>query len=424
MFMGHIRVFSAIIFLVFGVASAAQICERRNFIQDLTGVTEAQLAQNIGAYFTSVDSYEMAMARKTYTLHNLATRQKWSAGFFREFSLGELDPLLEAIHERPGNGKFSLVMGHQTSQLTPAQRAQVSIQDLQADPHNADAVFQVASNFNALEGTSPLVQPSLSEYVDDLTQGPAASIAAAPGLILRRYVLSMREEINFLSNVTDQYGEHIPVTNGYPRFDYFSRLDPHAAAERLGNFSGFDVKNARVGYHGDQSVAFGSWPDSGHHTKLANDQQRINQVFTAALDLGTASGSGLALAVLTPAARNSIEMIAKKLLRVAYEGTIRAAIVNGKNKVFLTLVGGGVFKNKLDWIADAITATQADVVAFGLDVTVVVYDATKHEDQEDSAAFKTKIENLVAKTHGTSTMLHPATPIVQVVHELVPDVVP
>ena len=42
------------------------------------------------------------------------------------------------------------------------------------------------------------------------------------------------------------------------------------------------------------------------------------------------------------------------ILKAAYEGTIRAAHMHGKQKVFLTIIGGGIFRNKLNWIAEAI----------------------------------------------------------------------
>jgi hypothetical protein len=45
------------------------------------------------------------------------------------------------------------------------------------------------------------------------------------------------------------------------------------------------------------------------------------------------------------------EGFAQPFLDAAYEGTIRVARMFGKRKVFLTLVGGGVFRNDLDWLA-------------------------------------------------------------------------
>ena len=48
----------------------------------------------------------------------------------------------------------------------------------------AGTVFQVASQFNALESPGPCVPP-ISDYYFDPTQGPRASISAYPGLAAR-----------------------------------------------------------------------------------------------------------------------------------------------------------------------------------------------------------------------------------------------
>jgi len=61
-------------------------------------------------------------------------------------------------------------------------------QSLHADPDNAGALFQVASQFNLLEMPSQHVTPErgVGVYEHDLTQGPACAVAAGAG-----YDLSM-----------------------------------------------------------------------------------------------------------------------------------------------------------------------------------------------------------------------------------------
>lgn len=51
------------------------------------------------------------------------------------------------------------------------------------------ATFQVASNFNCLEFMSSKgsAKQGITKYVYDMTQGPAASISAAPGTLYRNY---------------------------------------------------------------------------------------------------------------------------------------------------------------------------------------------------------------------------------------------
>ncbi len=373
-------------------AEAAQMSLRQNFVHDVTGLTEQQLAANPAAAIAIGDRVDAAQGTPeelSYAVRHAATNELWSAGFYQPYTLADLTARVEARPNRPGNGQFHFVIGRNVGSLTPEQRAQISTQDLQADPANNDALFQVASNFNALEGASCI--PNLMGHVGDLThytfaraQGEAATVSAAPGLLLRRYLPSLTIggfDMNLLLNVPQ-----LPYQNG--RLNFQGHND-----DQLQALANFDETRCCVGYHGNQDVAFGAWlPDSQSHVKLRPGQQKINQVFTAAVNL-----AGLQL---SPAGRASIEIIAKKLLRVAYQGTIKSAIAFGKRKVFLTLVGGGVFQNPLDWIADAIVATQADVVAHGLDVTVILYDETLYRDQADLASFKRKISQIVAATSG------------------------
>ena len=87
--------------------------------------------------------------------------------------------------------KFSVIEADRFSESAP-----VDIGALQADPANKDAVFQVASNFNALETMTPFNQlnvNSIQDYWVDPTQGPRASISAAPGLFYRRYYYFLPE---------------------------------------------------------------------------------------------------------------------------------------------------------------------------------------------------------------------------------------
>ncbi len=68
---------------------------------------------------------------------------------------------------------------------------------LHADPANAGAVFQVASQFNLLEMIGPHVTPEqgIAGYAHDLTQGRACAMACAAGTIWRNYLLPLGDQI-------------------------------------------------------------------------------------------------------------------------------------------------------------------------------------------------------------------------------------
>ena len=63
--------------------------------------------------------------------------------------------------------------------------------------------------------------------------------------------------------------------------------------------------------------------------------------------------------------------LAFPFLQAAYQGTIRAACAHDKQKVFLTIVGGGIFSNPLSWIAEAIKETLPFIKGHDMQVYVV-----------------------------------------------------
>ena len=101
----------------------------------------------------------------------------------KSYGIGELELVpLQALRERvksagglPGRLKASVVTG--------------DVRQMHQLPENADALFQVASQFNLLEMTGPEVSPEdgVTRYQHDRTQGPACAIAAGAATIYRNY---------------------------------------------------------------------------------------------------------------------------------------------------------------------------------------------------------------------------------------------
>lgn len=75
------------------------------------------------------------------------------------------------------------------------------------------------------------------------------------------------------------------------------------------------------------------------------------------------------------------EPVARLVLEAAYEATLRAAALaaaqragaGGSRRVYLTLLGGGVFGNRPEWIVDAIAAAAERCAGLDLDVRIVLY---------------------------------------------------
>lgn len=96
---------------------------------------------------------------------------------------------------------------------------------------NKDAVFQIASNFNAIESNSEETGPEYGNYATDYwkdkTQGPVASISAAGAALARvympfwRYGMSMenwqeyRQRRDRQVELLEDLAAHYPTKNGY-----------------------------------------------------------------------------------------------------------------------------------------------------------------------------------------------------------------
>ena len=74
--------------------------------------------------------------------------------------------------------------------------------------------------------------------------------------------------------------------------------------------------------------------------------------------------------------------LASIVLEGAFEATLRAAALNahrhrgaeGSRRVFLTLLGGGVFGNSVPWIVAALDAALQRCAGLGLDVRLVLFE--------------------------------------------------
>ena len=327
--------------------------------------------------------------------------KEYQAGFFTNPTIITLREQLAKLPKTAG-GKFNVIIGTDTKLDSPYRRT-VDVGALQADPNNIDAVFQVASNFSALEptGINHYPRTGITIYVQDITQGPFASISAAPGLFYRMYGIfydPAKKSIDWRQTKDHQVEllggglkyPHLkkvfPVTNGYVNYrDY-----PEALAIPL---TKKDYEEIRVGYHRDIQVLYGFTTHNSQYD-VFDKNQIINQVFTAAIDFGNLNADYKDNPVV-------IER-AKALLDAAYEGTLLAAATNKKNKVFLTLIGGGVFENDIDWIADSIKKQEELIKNSGLDVTLIIYSYSSLKSHSQSLThFKSMISGLLTETKGS-----------------------
>jgi hypothetical protein len=225
-----------------------------------------------------------------------------------------------------------------------------NVQHLHASESNAGSLFQVASQFNLLEMVSPDVTPEhgVGGYEYDLTQGPACAVAAGAGTIYRNYFAdvngqkgqSVDNQIDCLIDIGEDLGNTDNrlwvMRNGYALATEKGLIE---IANRLKSASESEIDELRrllrIGIQWNTEVT------------IADSRHTVSQAYCSALPVAYS--------------RHSSELwseFAQLILEASYEATFCAGILNylqnGNNTLYLTLIGGGAFGNKKEWITNAI----------------------------------------------------------------------
>jgi len=260
----------------------------------------------------------------------------------------------------------------------PALRQVVAdVQALHRDPANAGALFQVASQFNLLEMASPEVTPEqgVGIYEFDRTQGPACAIACGAGTIYRNYFApvngqrgqSAENQIDCLAGLGaalgNEGGRLWRMQNGYALPSEAGLVE---IGERLRACTPAELDDLR------QRLRTGlQWQAQ---VTLEGCTHRVSQAYCSALPVAY---SQLRAGLWEPFAR--------LVLEAAYEATLWAACLNaarsGSRTVFLTLLGGGAFGNRLEWILAALRRA-VERCPVELDMAIVSYGRPNEAVQE------------------------------------------
>lgn len=351
--------------------------------------------------------------RPVYFIKNPTTGQRFQAGYFEEVPLAKLAPqaFTSGKAEAVNTLRFHLLANN------------YDIGALQADPFFNGVLFQVASNFSALEPVGLAYIPeqyTLDDYIFDMSQGPKAALSAFPGIFYRMYGIFQQEGPKYANHAQSLYGAKnpfdwrqtadrqvellsetgIPVQNGYILL--YQRATSKGATSNVEDVT-FDnnqetflnkikekksvqdfsdiVSPMKIGIHRDIEVLFGDQNQRDwRHERLNRNDQIIHQVFIAALDLGSTNVLFRTLEKLD-GYKQPVEFFAQAILRAGYEGTLGAAHRLGVKKVVLTQVGGGVFENEPKWVQDAVISALKKYQHLDIDIYLNIF----HRDGSDAA---------------------------------------
>lgn len=294
-------------------------------------------------------------------LTSLINNRTWDAGDFTTPSLSQLRNTTDVLAGGGRNLRINELVG--------------DVRSLHQDPANENAVFQVASQFNCLEMATPHITPEdgVGIYQDDLTQGPACSISAGAGTIFRNYFAEVNghmgqtydNQIDCLSDIGRHFGNEQnrlwTMQNGYcfPISSGLAEIENQLSNCVDNKLDDIRAK-LRVGVQSKTQVTIG---DANH---------LVTQVFCSALPIAYSE-------IASP----QWDRFPRLILDATYEATFHVALQNltntGCNKLYLTLVGGGVFGNKLDWILSSIARSLEIFASAELDVYIVSHGTSKPE---------------------------------------------
>ena len=285
---------------------------------------------------------------------------------------------------------------------------------LHCEPSNAGAVFQVASQFNCLEMFDNGYTPNMGVtiYSDDRTQGPACAMACPAALVYRNYFVkhtkngydyngqceqqidNLEDIGELLGNTTNQFWI---MQNGYVIIDNVANLEE--ISRNIIDVGNKIVRDAlRVGVHWSTSVV--------DNTKKNLMKHRVCQVYASALPVSTTYNTNIS-------DKNKWTDFAKCILDGSYMATLCiAALIALKSQkritCYLTLIGGGAFGNKPEWIIEAIKKALDEYAVYPIDVKLVhlntfskQYKQYKAEIQERENPIQPPIASLHKKCGAT-----------------------
>jgi len=263
------------------------------------------------------------------------------------------------------------------------------VRQLHGERSHGRSLFQVASQFNALEMAAPTVVPEegVGIYEYDHTQGPLCAIACGAGTIYRNYFVplqgqhgqSAERQIDCLADVGAalgngdgslwkmQNGYAFPTPTGLAAINHTLRQCDEQERDEL-------LSRLRIGLQWDTEVTL----QENYEPHL------VTQAYCSGLPIN-----------YSRLPSEQWQSFARLILDAAYEATLCAAVLNfnagGSSRVFLTLVGGGVFGNRVEWILDAIHRALRRHANAGLHVEIVSYRKSNPQVQAAIEQWRSKV---------------------------------
>lgn len=385
-----------------------------DYFKEIVGFSESYFRENFSKFKDCFEEDEEG----NVIIRNLLNGRKFCAGKFEQISLGKAKEQVSNKNKSEQKGSISIIginKGLKEASVDLVNKVDVSY--LQALEKNRDSLFVIASNFNCVETLSAsddVEEKFIVNYLYDPTQGPAGALPGAAGTILRHYgvnkekfpkdVSKWRQKSDGEQQVNLLEGLGIKTKNGYilDNIDNILKI-----TERLEK-GDENLKNKfKIGYHGNVQVTANKVDFSnGAVSFMYNENQKINQAYVAAVSLGDHDIRAILNKSLAEKRKNYFKGLskeekeeclatnfefckkvltdlAKQITKLNYESIFKSAVAKGVKKVYLPLLGCGVFENDYHWVIDAINENKEFIEDNGLEVILNVSSAGANEENLD-----------------------------------------
>jgi hypothetical protein len=272
---------------------------------------------------------------------------------------------------------------------------------IHTNPSYHDSIFQVASQFNALEMVNSTTTPQegITNYVHDKTQGPECAIMCPFGTLYRNYFC--------MPNASTSQQPEDKSVNGNPQIGTDGKSSGNNQINTLtelmkvdGCFKELRFQNGYIFVNDkDQLESINTY--LSNPVNFWNAVMKIKYVIQEDTPVVNVAVDGKIMdhkvsqiyCSAYPVAYDPLKapekdyyLLSSMILHAVYYSTLAYAVSRitpdePRKKVFLTRVGGGVFKNEAYIIDTAIYNAVRHFIAYPIDVYIVGYE----KDDEDQA---------------------------------------
>jgi hypothetical protein len=236
-----------------------------------------------------------------------------NAGKYYEYELTDINLKTDTLKPLVNKGFFKVLYDTQVQEILGMDKFE-------------NSAIQTASTRYALEGGMEKPSSLLNDTQTHAVQGETGSVGLYYGFFARKYSLPIKDLL---------------------RGTLF-----------------------RIGYQRDTKAAYEAdmtkQKNSFHLLKKTSKSRNFDQVVSFAVNLNPKHLG------FKPSQQE--KNFAKHVLFATYDLSVRAAFLNGRKTLFLTLVGGGAFENDHQWIYDAIKNTLPFIVRKNMSVYLVIPD--------------------------------------------------